>query len=312
LRGSLVENRAIMQRIFLAAVLSALPVSLALATDISRLDPGDIVYKTGFTGVLAPDKVEVVRVEVSTNEVKVRDLESGVTEWVKADDLYTADELSSARVGAAVSSVAAAGESMTKTQASRVTDSCMADSSFQEEVVSRAVAEHASTGLTANYFCECLARKIAETETWDTSDAIARDFGNLRSLDRTAVENHISACLTAHTAAAQASGTAAAPESSATFVEPAPATDPTIDLNAIGTPPPAEAAATPVGLDDADAAAISAAEAATAPAPDAAANEPSAAKSSNLPLLLLGAAGVLGAGVFIGRKWGGGSTGPKT
>ncbi len=302
-----------MKHTLLATILLGVPLSTALATDITRLDPGDIVYKAGFTGVLAPDKVQVVRVEASTNEVKVRDMESGVTEWVKADDLYTADELSSARVGKAITGIAAAGESMNKTQTARVTEACMADASFQQEVVARAVAEYVSTGLTANEFCRCLSAKIAETETWETSDAIARDFGNLRTLNRATVENHITQCMSAHVEAARAAGVAAAPESSATFVEPATgADDPIIDLNAAGTPTAAEAAATPVTLDDADAAAIAAA-AAAAPAAEASTDAASTRKDpGNLPLLVLGAIAVLGAGVLIGRKWGSGSAGPKS
>lgn len=66
--------------------------SSAFAIDISRLDPGDIVFKQGMGGVLFAKRVQVVRVDLTRNEVKVRDLKTGDTYWTNPVNLSSKTE----------------------------------------------------------------------------------------------------------------------------------------------------------------------------------------------------------------------------
>lgn len=61
----------------------------AIATDINKLDEGDMLYVTGWFGHLDGKKVQVVRVDLERGEVKVRDAETGMTEWVSPDQLFS-------------------------------------------------------------------------------------------------------------------------------------------------------------------------------------------------------------------------------
>lgn len=64
----------------------------AIATDINKLDEGDMLYVTGWFGHLDGKKVQVVRVDLERGEVKVRDAETGMTEWVSPSQLFTDSE----------------------------------------------------------------------------------------------------------------------------------------------------------------------------------------------------------------------------
>lgn len=76
----------------LALILCLFLASHSWATDASRLDPGDVVFKIGVTGILFAKRVIVVRVDLARDEVKVRDAKTGDTYWTNASNLYTKKE----------------------------------------------------------------------------------------------------------------------------------------------------------------------------------------------------------------------------
>ncbi len=79
-------------QILLCGILCLCLTSQVWATDASRLDPGDVVFKIGVSGILFAKRVIVVRVDLARNEVKVRDAETGDTYWTNAKNLYTKTE----------------------------------------------------------------------------------------------------------------------------------------------------------------------------------------------------------------------------
>lgn len=91
---------AVTKPVFARSVLARLAVLLAatlcsysaIATDINKLDEGDMLYVTGWFGHLDGKKVQVVRADLERGEVKVRDAETGMTEWVSPSQLFTHSE----------------------------------------------------------------------------------------------------------------------------------------------------------------------------------------------------------------------------
>lgn len=91
-----VVTKPVFARSVLARLVLLLAATLcsysAIATDINKLDEGDMLYVTGWFGHLDGKKVQVVRVDLERGEVKVRDAETGMTEWVSPSQLFTHSE----------------------------------------------------------------------------------------------------------------------------------------------------------------------------------------------------------------------------